>query len=131
MKQKSFILALCAVATIGCMNQEKQTVIGKQHPKIENRLFSAEALWAMGRMGSVAVNAATGDVAYQVSYYSVEENRSNTELFLLQAEADGYAEPKQLTQTPYGENSPAWMPDGRLAYLSTESGASQDRKSVV
>ncbi|MBR1808253.1 MAG: S9 family peptidase [Paludibacteraceae bacterium] len=122
MKQKTFILALCAVATIGCMNQEKQTVIGRQYPKIENRLFSAEALWAMGRMGGVAVNAVTGDVAYQVSYYSVEENRSNTELFLLETDA---AEPRQLTETPFGENSPAWLEDGRLAFLSTESGSSQ------
>ena len=121
MRQKLSILALCAIATISCMNQQDK-VIGKQTPVIENRQFSAEALWAMGRMGGVAVNQSTGDVAYQVSYYSVEENKSNTELFVIEA---GEAEPRQLTFTPFGENSPAWLADGRLAYLSTESGSSQ------
>ena len=125
MKHKILILGLCTLATVSCMNKEEQKVIGKQYPKIENRQFSAEALWGMGRMGGVAVNEKTGDVAYQVSYYSVEENKSNTELFLIKKQDGGYSEPLQLTETPYGENSAAWLPDGRLAYLSTESGSSQ------
>ena len=122
MKYKLLVMALVAGITSACMQNEKENIIGRQSIQPENRRFSAEALWAMGRMGGVAVNQKTGDVAYQVSYYSVEQNKSNTELFLLRSDTK---ESQQLTETPYGENSPAWLPDGRLAYLSTESGSSQ------
>ena len=40
--------------------------------------MTPEALWAMGRIGSVVRNSETGLLAYTVSYYSVEENRSST-----------------------------------------------------
>ena len=40
--------------------------------------MTPEGLWAMGRIGSVKSDIETGWVAYTVSYYSVEENRSTT-----------------------------------------------------
>ena len=122
MKLKPVLLLLLAVTAVSCMKEnDADRVIGRQYPKIENRLFSAEALWAMGRMAGVAVDQNTGHVAWQVTYYSVEQNKSNTELFML----DDDNNVRQLTSTPYGENSSAWLPDGRLAFLSTESGSSQ------
>lgn len=125
MKQKILLLAALGCITISCMQQQEQTptdLIGRQTPKITDRRFSAEALWAMGRIGSVAVNQQTGKIAYIVSYYSVEQNRSNSELFIM--DADGTHQ-EQLTFDNYHQSNPVWMNDGRLAFLSNESGSSQ------
>ena len=68
--------------TLGC-NRSQDTATGKapvSKPQITisgNRL-TPEALWAMGRIGSVAADIETGWLAYTVSYYSVAENRSTT-----------------------------------------------------
>ncbi len=105
MRKYILFAALVAAFTCSCMKQEK-SLIGKQNPTIENRTFTPEVLWAMGRLGSVAVNQATNEVAYTVSYYSVEENRSNTHILFLNSE-------KQIQNA----NSPEWLNNGSLAFL--------------
>ena len=40
--------------------------------------MTPEALWAMGRIGSVTVSPDERQIAYTVSYYSVPENKSNS-----------------------------------------------------
>ena len=125
MKQKILLLAAISCMTMSCMQKQEQTpadLIGKQTPKITDQRFSAEALWAMGRIGSVAVNEQTGKIAYVVSYYSVEQNKSNAELFLMDADGTNL---EQLTFDGFHQSNPVWMNDGRLAYLSDESGSSQ------
>ena len=75
-------MASIAFMTLGC-NRSQDTATGKapvSKPQITisgNRL-TPEALWAMGRIGSVAADIETGWLAYTVSYYSVAENRSTT-----------------------------------------------------
>ena len=71
----SLLSAGCAKQT--CENTDKQPI---QKPQIvlTSDKFTPEALWAMGRIGSVQVDVETGWIAYTVSYYSVAENRSTT-----------------------------------------------------
>lgn len=116
------IMAATALLTTACMPKQNKDIIGRQTPHIENRTFSPETLWAMGRIGGTSVNSETGKIAYAVSYYSVEENRSNTDIFLINQ--DG-TEPQQLTKDNYRQSDPQWMPDGRIAFLSNQSGTSQ------
>ena len=98
-------------------------LIQRSDIRIENHRLIPEALWAMGRIGSVAVSPDAEKVAYTVSYYSVPQNKSNTEIFLMNA--DGSAN-VQLTRDEWQQNQPAWIKDGKkLAYLSNESGTSQ------
>ncbi len=104
MKRIVFVAFVAALMS-SCMKESKP-LIGKQTPTIENRQFTPEVLWAMGRLGSVAVNEQSGEVAYTVSYYSVKENRSNTHILLLNSE-------KQVQNA----NSPAWLNNGKLAFL--------------
>ncbi len=107
MNKKLFFAALVAAFTCSCsMNTEETPIIGKQHPTIENRQFTPEVLWAMGRLGSTAVNPQSGEVAYTVSYYSVAENRSNTHILFLNSD-------KQIQNA----NSPEWLNNGNLAFL--------------
>ncbi len=98
-------------------------LIGRSDIRIENRRMTPEALWAMGRIGSVTPSPDAKQVAYTVSYYSVPQNKSNTELFVMNADGSTNT---QLTRTTWHEGQPTWIKGGtKLAYLSSESGSSQ------
>ena len=129
MKQANllFMSAMMTLASCGSPHDTTQAeggeVIGRQDIRIENRRMTPEALWAMGRIGSVAPSPDGRQVAYIVTYYSVPQNKSNTELFVMNA--DG-TQPRQLTRSTWHENQPAWIKGGtKLAYLSSEGGSSQ------
>ena len=124
-----WIQTMAMAATIlfaACSNTPKESnrvSIGKSNPTIENGMLTPEALWAMGRIGSVAVSPDNGKILYSVSYYSVPEDKSNTELFVINVDGSNN---QQITQTPFSENSGAWIKEGtKIAYLSNESGSSQ------
>ncbi len=109
--------------SVGNGNEADSLYIGRSDIKIENRRLTPEALWAMGRIGGVVVSPDGGQVAYSVSYYSVARNRSNTEIFVMNADGSGNT---QLTHDNWQESQPVWIKDGKkLAYLSNESGNSQ------
>ena len=98
-------------------------LIERSDIRIKGKRLTPEALWAMGRIGSVAVSPDAAKVAYTVSYYSVAQNKSNSEIFLMNA--DGSAN-VQLTRDEWQESQPTWIKDGKkLAYLSNESGSMQ------
>ena len=85
--------------------------------------MTPEALWAMGRIGSVSVSPDEKQIAYTVSYYSVQENKSNTELFVMNADGSNSV---QLTHDNAFQGEPAWIKGGsKLAYLSSEGGSAQ------
>jgi dipeptidyl aminopeptidase/acylaminoacyl peptidase len=99
----------------GNTQQANAPVIGKQDAKIEGGRMTPEALWALGRIGNVAISPDGEKIVYTVSYYSVSENASNSEIFVMNV--DGSAK-KQLTKSAARENGPRWTNDGRIAYLS-------------
>lgn len=120
---KFFVIAMIALGFMACSDADKSDkIIGKQDIKIDNRLMSPEVLWAFGRIGSPAVCPVNGRVAYVVTYYSVEANKSNSELFIV--DRDG-SNPVQLTNDAFHQSSPAWLSDELIAYLSDEGGSSQ------
>ncbi len=94
--------------------------IGKHEIKLTNDRMTPEALWAMGRIGSVTASADGQKVAYTVTYYSVEQNKSRTLIYLMNA--DG-SEKTLFTQNASSEMEPQFLADSKhLAFLSTESG---------
>ena len=100
-----------------------QALIGKSDIKIEGKRMTPEALWAMGRIGGLAVSPDGKQIAYTVAYYSVPENKSNREVFVMNA--DG-TDNRQITHTPYQENEVTWAADGsKLLFLSNDNGSSQ------
>ena len=84
--------------------------------------LTPEALWAMGRIGSADIEQTTGRVAYSITYYSVDANASNSELFVINS--DG-SKRTQLTFDNHYEGSAHWLDSQHIAYLSTESGSAQ------
>jgi dipeptidyl aminopeptidase/acylaminoacyl peptidase len=71
----------------------------------------------------VSVSPDRKQILYQVTYVSIPENKSNTELFIMKS--DG-SDKKQLTITNTQENNAQWIDGGRkIAFLSNETGSSQ------
>lgn len=129
MKQVNLLLMSAAMTLASCGGtrnageQDASTLIRRSDIKIEGRRMMPEALWAMGRIGSVAVSPDEKQIAYTVSYYSVPQNKSNSEVFVM--DADGSAN-TQITQSTWKEAQPVWFKDGKkLAFLSSESGSNQ------
>jgi dipeptidyl aminopeptidase/acylaminoacyl peptidase len=89
--------------------------IGKPDVKIIDRQVSPEVLWAFGRIGNVCVSPDGKRIAYTVTWYSIPENRSNSDMYIM--DVDG-GNQKQLTQTPGRESALSWLPSGKaVAFL--------------
>ena len=73
-------MATLALLATSCQSKEAETKspITKPTITIPGGRLTPEALWAMGRINSILPNSETGQIAYTVSYYSVEENRSTS-----------------------------------------------------
>ncbi len=112
----------------GCRQETKNTedtkeVIGRSEIEIAGKRMTPEALWAMGRIGRMNVSPDGKKVVYTVAYYSVPLNRSNREVFVMNA--DG-TENRQITHSSFSENEATWIKGGtKIAFLSSESGSSQ------
>ena len=79
---KKFVyLVMATIALVGTACQkaaEGKAPITKPQITIEGGRLTPEGLWSMGRIGSVKSDIETGWLAYTVSYYSIEENRSTS-----------------------------------------------------
>ncbi|MDY0184211.1 MAG: S9 family peptidase [Proteiniphilum sp.] len=107
----------------GRSGQELSEIIGKADPSVAQGKMTAEVLHSFGRVGSVSVSPDRKQILYQVTYVSIPENKSNTELFIMKS--DG-SDKKQLTITNTQENNAQWIDGGRkIAFLSNETGSSQ------
>ena len=99
---------------------KESPLIGKNQLTLQSDIMTPEVLWAFGRLGDVQVSPDGQKILYGVSYYSVEQNRSNRELFVMNANG---SDKQQLTRTPENEFNAIWHPDGkRVVYLSSASG---------
>lgn len=104
-------------------NKDMGEIIGKVDPAVENGVMSPEVLYSFGRVGAVEVSPDKSRFIYQVTYVSIPQNKTNSELFLMNS--DG-SEKKQLTVTNNNENSPQWIKNGdKIAFLSNETGSPQ------
>ena len=127
-----------AVLATACAPKDDATIIGKQSPEIKNGLMTPEVLWSFGRVAGVQVSPDGSKILYSVSYYSIPENKGNSELFVMNA--DG-SDKQQITKTATREASAQWMKDGKhIAFLSSETGTMQlwimdadgsDRKQIT
>lgn len=122
MKIKSMLMAMALVAT-SCATKEDSTIIGQQNPEILNGIMTPEVLWGFGRVGGLEVSPDGQKVLYSVSYYSIPEDKGNSELFVMNV--DG-SEKKQITKTSVREAAAKWLKDSKnIAFLSSESGSMQ------
>ena len=128
MKQVNLLLMSAAMTLAACggtkdAGQAGAPLIERSDIQIEGKRMTPEALWAMGRISGVAVSPDEKQIAYTVAYYSVPENKSNREVFVMNTDGTGN---QQITRTPWQENEVNWIKGGtKLAFLSNEGGSSQ------
>ena len=122
------ILILAALTSWSCKrvkqsNEEKAPLIVKTSVKVNGDLMSPEVLWSFGRISEPLVSPDKKQVLYGVTWYNVEQNKGNRELFIMNIDGK---ENKQVTHTSYSENQAEWSADGkRIRFLSSESGSTQ------
>ena len=107
------------VSSIAACTQTETTVIGKRQPSIENRQFTPELLWAMGRIGGYEVSSDEKTIAYNVSYYDVEQNKSHTVIY-----TTDITNKKEtlLTHSAKNEMAPTFIENGeKIAFLSPDA----------
>lgn len=102
---------------------DKNEIIGQANPVIENGIMTPEVLHSFGRVGSFEVSPDKTSLLYQVTYVSIPQNKSNSELFIMKS--DG-SEKRRLTVTNISESNPHWINNGKkIAFLGSETGSSQ------
>ena len=114
----ALLSAACSAVHEQSEKNAEKTPIYKPEITISDNVFSPEALWAMGRIGSVVPNEELSLVAYTVSYYSVAENRSTTWVRVCEYSPSNTGEPRLVgVVDEFVGGQPAWTNDGRLLYM--------------
>ena len=125
-------LAVIAFTMLGSTKAQETNVIGKSNIKLNSRMMTPEAMWAMGRIGTTEASPNGDKVVYQVGYYSVKQNKSHQVLCIM--DADG-ANNKQLTTSSKSETDPTWLDAETIAFISggeiwTMKADGSDRKQL-
>lgn len=115
------LLGACENGTV--KNSADENLIGRSEIQVTDGRMTPEALWAMGRIGSYSLSPDGKKIVYTVSYYSIEQDKGNSEVFVMNA--DG-SDNQQITHTPFSEGGVAWIKGGsKIAFLCSEGGSSQ------
>jgi dipeptidyl aminopeptidase/acylaminoacyl peptidase len=115
---KRIITIVAAALMIGAgsiANAQEEVNIGKQNIQLSSDLMTPEALWAMGRISSYAASPDGTKIVYQVGYYSVKHNKSHQVLYIMNSDGTNS---QKLTTNSKNETDAAWLPDGRIAFLT-------------
>ncbi len=118
-----FLTALLTAALSLPAQQTTTEIIGNPNLQMESDLMTPEALWAFGRVSGQQVSPDGKTVLYGISYYSIEQNKGNRELYSVDVNGENG---KQLTKTRKSEFNAVWRPDGKkIGYLTSQSGSVQ------
>ena len=106
-----FTFALTAITALTALAAQAPVQAPARRP------MTVEDLWAIERVGGPALSPDGRWVAFTVTTYSMEKNKSNGDLWVVPA--DGSAPPRRLTWNEESDAAPAWSPDGtKLAFVS-------------
>jgi dipeptidyl aminopeptidase/acylaminoacyl peptidase len=132
MKKYSLIILITSLISMmfSCNPTEKKTdqaaadpLIGKPDIQVTSDLMTPEVLWSFGRVSGNEVSPDRKTVLYGVTYYSIEQNKGNRELYSVKVSG---GESVQLTHSAKSEFNETWRPDGKkIGFLASESGSVQ------
>ncbi|MCL2597074.1 MAG: S9 family peptidase [Paludibacter sp.] len=113
---KTLILMALTATLAACGNTAtEEKIISKSDIKVKDGLMTPENLWAFGRLSETQISKDRKKIVYGVSYYSIEQNKSNRELFVVNA--DG-SDKNQITRTAKSENAAKWVKnDTKIAFI--------------
>ena len=110
-----YLMVFCLLCLFGSLIASEE---GAKQP------ITADDLFAMGRVSDPQISPNGKWVAYTVTCYSMETNKSNSDIWLVSIDGQ---QRRQLTNHPQADTQPRWKPtDGfQLAFCSKRSGTSQ------
>ena len=114
---RKIFIAIALLSLICACNkkQEQKTekIIGKPEIQVQDGRFTPEVMWALGKMGEKAVSPDGKQIAYTVTYYDMEENKGNAEIYLMNVDGSNVA---RITTTAPSEFNLVWKDDETLLF---------------
>ncbi len=119
------VMAATALTLTACAGagEKEADIFDKPDYKSETGVFDIEALEALGRVSAVQVSPATKKVLFNISYESVEQNRSNADLYVMNPDGSDL---QRITRTAGSESNFVWINEGRqIAFTYAVEGVPQ------
>ena len=114
------------IALASCIKQENNKVeddiIGPKSYQLESDLLTPELLWNIGRISDIQLSPNASEILFGVTWYDLDKNKGNRELYIMNT--DG-SQRHQITHTQVSEYDARWTPEGKITFISTESGTPQ------
>ena len=127
---KKIFITFAVVALLASCTKKQETsdekVIGKPEIQVQDGRFTPEVMWSLGKMGEYAVSPDGKQIAYTMTYYSMEENKGNAEIYLLPTEG---GDAVRLTTTAQSEFNPVWQDENTLLFCRGNEIRSMEVKS--
>src|SRR5436190_5736103 len=102
--------SLCSIAVVVSLALALNATAADKRP------MTPLDLWAMKRLGAPALSPDGRMVVFTVQEWSVEKNKSTTNLWMVDLTG---GQPRRLTTAQATDSSPKWSPDGqRIAFVS-------------
>ena len=129
MKNIAFYFTLLAFLVLTSCQEGSKTqsadeqVIDKPDIDLTSDLMTPEVLWSFGRLSDPQVSPEGNRVIYGVTYYSIDKNKGNRDLYAVDPDGKNYV---RITKSPKSEHNAMWRPDGeKIGFLTSESGSVQ------
>ncbi|WP_289732020.1 S9 family peptidase [uncultured Duncaniella sp.] len=133
------ILTASSLAACSTGGEKEAQIIDKPDFRSTTGIFDIDALEALGRVSAVSVSPDTRKVLFGISYESLEQNRSNNDLYVMDPDGSNL---ERITRTPKSEGNFVWINQGKqIAFTYADAdGKSQlwvmnadgsDRKQVT
>ena len=106
MKRFVFALTIMALMTACGEKAPKEPVLEKHDVAIVDGHFTPEIMHQLGKVSDLQVSPDGSKILYGVAYTSIEENRSNRNLFVMNI--DG-SDNHQLTHSPKSLSNARWI----------------------
>ena len=116
-----------AASVVSCQSsaagEGDDKIIDKLDYKTETGIFDIDALEALGRVSSVKVSPDGSKLLFGISYESVEENKSNNDLYTMNPDGTDL---KRITKTTSSEGNFCWIDGGsKIAFTYPRDGKQQ------
>jgi len=106
---------ILAVSGVFCSAKAETSKAMNETSTNGSELMTPETLWAIARIASAQASPDGKQIAYQVGYYSVKDNNSRQAIKVV--DKSGKTISLSQGEGAKSETDPAWLPDGRLAFL--------------
>lgn len=113
-------LMLNAITPTSVSADNEPTIIDRPDYKSTTGIFDIDALESLGRVSEPRVSPDGKRVLFGISYESVQQNKSNRDLYVMNIDGSGLT---RITRTATSENSAVWIDNGsRIAFVYAAKG---------